>query len=141
MLLICIKSLYSTRFDWTYKSNGIRNCDSQNFKKLPNMNVPISFISYTGKPLLSPLSGILCSQVRYKRKLTLAGYVIPSKPSEGKRLGVKILSGQWANQGDIIIRQHGYKYKPANHVIFKLRTIKGRHWERSHIVCRKIWNC
>lgn len=38
------------------------------------------------------------------------------RDSAGRRLGVKIFGGQYANAGNIIIRQRGTKYYPGNNV-------------------------
>lgn len=45
------------------------------------------------------------------------GSTVLGRDSAGKRLGVKIADGAWANQGAIIVRQRGTPIKPGKNVI------------------------
>lgn len=54
------------------------------------------------------------------------------RDSEGKRLGVKIFGGQYAQKGNIIVRQRGTKFHPGKDVFMgKDHTI---HAAKSGIV-------
>lgn len=49
-------------------------------------------------------------------KTKAAGTTRLGRDSEAKRLGIKIFDGQIANPGNIIVRQHGTKYKAGKNV-------------------------
>lgn len=45
-----------------------------------------------------------------------AGSTKNGRDSNSQRLGVKKFGGEYVQPGNIIIRQHGTKYHPGNHV-------------------------
>jgi large subunit ribosomal protein L27 len=54
------------------------------------------------------------------------------RESESKRLGVKIFGGQFAQAGNIIVRQRGTVHNPGENVYLG----KG-----SHTTCKNRWYC